>query len=456
MKRHRPAVSCLCFIFVAGCADQSGPFAPTSDASFGIAGAPFLATHVTAGQAHACALGTDRRAYCWGDNSLSQLGDGTTNSSTAPVPVAGSLRFEQITSGSGMHTCALTRTGAAYCWGWNPYGQLGDGTTVDRNAPVRVATNLTFMALDAGTYHTCGLTRSGTAHCWGADGPQMRASSGRNSAGSALGAPAPEQCVNPLQAGNGPYRGTPWPCSTLPVSVAGGLSFGSISAGLWSTCAIAQAGAAYCWGWNVFDQLGSGALISDALAPRPVAGTLSFSHMTIGATHACGVAGGAGYCWGGRVFNFGSLGTGSFDGSSTPAPVAGGLSFTAVLASDANDIFTFTCGLTTDGAAYCWGMNRFGALGTDAPQDTCFANSNPLPCSSVPLPVAGGIHFDALAVGLEFSCGVARNHRTYCWGWNRTGQLGDGTTTSRPTPVAVLAPDRRHGVMSPASAPMIH
>jgi alpha-tubulin suppressor-like RCC1 family protein len=86
---------------------------------------------------HTCGLTSAGAAYCWGDNSSGQLGDGSTTSRSTPIPVSGGLSFSAIIAGS-LHSCALTSAGAAYCWGWNFYGQLGDGSTADSSVPVRV------------------------------------------------------------------------------------------------------------------------------------------------------------------------------------------------------------------------------------------------------------------------------------------------------------------------------
>jgi alpha-tubulin suppressor-like RCC1 family protein len=106
-------------------------------------------------------------AYCWGDNESGQLGDGTTTPNYwSPVPVLGELTFAEVSAGTH-YSCGVTTGGAAYCWGWNSVGQLGDGTTTDRTTPVPVLGGLTFARVSAGYYHTCGVTTTGAAYCWG-------------------------------------------------------------------------------------------------------------------------------------------------------------------------------------------------------------------------------------------------------------------------------------------------
>jgi alpha-tubulin suppressor-like RCC1 family protein len=95
------------------------------------------ATAISAGAYHTCAVRSDGAAYCWGDNIFGEIGNGTTTNSTTPVPVTGITTAVAIDAG-GYHTCTLLTSGAAYCWGDNREGQLGNGTTTDSTSPVAV------------------------------------------------------------------------------------------------------------------------------------------------------------------------------------------------------------------------------------------------------------------------------------------------------------------------------
>ncbi|MGH7511340.1 MAG: RCC1 domain-containing protein, partial [Gemmatimonadales bacterium] len=122
-----------------------------------------------AGWEHTCAVTTSSRAFCWGDNHYYQLGDGTTATRRWwPRAVAGGLSFRRVTAG-WKHTCGETPTNRAYCWGWNAFGQLGDGTDTPRQRPVAVSGGLSFGQLTAAGSgsHTCGKTTAGLAYCWG-------------------------------------------------------------------------------------------------------------------------------------------------------------------------------------------------------------------------------------------------------------------------------------------------
>jgi alpha-tubulin suppressor-like RCC1 family protein len=348
-------------------------------------------TSLAAGYWHTCGLTSSGAAYCWGFNQFGQVGDSSTANRLAPVAVAGGLAFTSLTAG-GYYACGLTSSGIAYCWGRNSVGELGDGSTTTRLAPVAVAGGLAFASLAAGREHTCGLTSSGAAYCWG-----------WNIYG---------------QLGDGSRFDHP-----TPVAVAGGLAFASLIAGNYFTCGLTAGGVAYCWGDNAYGQLGDGST-TDRWTPVAVAGALVFASLTAaGHDHTCGLTiGGAAYCWGSN--RFGQLGDDLTTDHLTPVPVGGGLVFASLTAG-----WDHTCGLTSGGAAYCWGYNGHGELG-DGSTTTRLA----------PIAVAGGLAFASLTAGNSYTCGLTSSAAAYCWGTNYLGQLGDGSTTDRWTPVAVANP----------------
>jgi alpha-tubulin suppressor-like RCC1 family protein len=226
----------------------------TSVDTAGFVGTNQLFKRLAAGGLHNCALNVADQAYCWGFNDQGQLGDGTTTTifpdtgAAAPAwvrPVSGGLAFDSITAGY-KHTCALTAAGAAYCWGDNTYGQLGDGSTSRSLVPVAVAGGQTFVTLSAGFYHTCGIVTTGEAYCWGRNTP--------NAVQESVGG----------QLGDGTTTDRP-----LPTLVSGGLTFQSISAGEVSTCGVTGSSLAYCWGDNEYGQAGTGSTAS-VLVPTKV------------------------------------------------------------------------------------------------------------------------------------------------------------------------------------------
>jgi alpha-tubulin suppressor-like RCC1 family protein len=155
-----------------------------------------------------------------------------------------------------------------------------------------------------------------------------------------------------------------------------------------------------------------------------VTGGLSFVALATGYFHACGLtAGGAAYCWGGSLY--GELGNGTTTRSLTPVAVSGGVAFATLSAS-----YGTTCGVTTSGAAYCWGWNGSGQLGTGT--STLIYPT--------PVPVSGGLTFATVSAGNLHTCGVTTQGAAYCWGDNSEGELGDGSTTIQLAPVPVFGP----------------
>ena len=245
-------------------------------------------TYISAGGDHACALTKAGDAFCWGISQLGAVGDGTNaNTRLSPVAVVGGLKFTKIASGA-RHTCGLVASGAMYCWGWNVDGALGDGTTTTRYAPTAVSGGLTFASLAAGADDTCGLTPNGVAYCWGAND--------RGKLGTA-------DTVAKL----------------TPTAVQGGYTFAQLAAGYDVTCGITTIGALYCWG----DPLASGGAPSNQpiVAPRPVnaPGGMAFTSVTVGDTGGCAIATTAAtYCWGDNVFGEIGDGTRMFEYAAVP------------------------------------------------------------------------------------------------------------------------------------------
>jgi alpha-tubulin suppressor-like RCC1 family protein len=182
---------------------------------------------------HTCALTVGGEVYCWGDNERGQLGLGTggavadLTAHPEPAPVIGAPTFTALATGLGRHACALTSTGAAYCWGDNTFGALGDGSSRQSPVPVAVQGGLALTHVIAGGFigHTCGLTADGAAHCWG------------------------ENEVGAIGDGSTVDR-------EMPSAVTGALSFTSLDAGFRHTCGRATTGAVYCWGSGGAGQLG--------------------------------------------------------------------------------------------------------------------------------------------------------------------------------------------------------
>ena len=379
------AVCCL-----AACRESTAP-TPTSG--------PWMT--VSAGSYFTCGLTRSGTAYCWGLNFAGELGEGATDSFPAdyvatPQAVVGGLQFAGI-SASALYACGLTRDGAAYCWGENDYGQMGDGTVDSVGAathpgPAPVAGGFTFTNLAPGPTHTCGVTSAGISLCWGSG------SYGELADGDTMGTrPTPAPIGSPLQ-------------------------LASMAVGYHHTCGLTGDGSAYCWGGDEWGVLGTGLVLS---SPVPVAvhGGLAFTTLAAGELHTCGLtSSGAAYCWGDD--RYGQLGVAGVQFLSTaPAAVWGGYAFKSLTAGR-----NHTCGLTRAGVAYCWGLNDRGQLGDGSTENR-----------PVPVLVNGGLTFASIGAGEEHTCGVTPGGVAYCWGDNSYGQLGTGSAdpVAHPAPQAV-------------------
>lgn len=348
--------------------------------------APVVGATISVGGFHTCGLSPTGAAYCWGENRYGALGDGTTTNRLVPTAVAGGRTFSAISAG-GSHTCALTSDGAAFCWG-SPSG-LGTGDTTRSLVPTAVAGGLTFASIAAAAGHTCALTATGTAYCWGSN------------------------IFGELGDGTSTQR---W----MPTAVVGGLTFASISARGGHTCGLTAAGVAYCWGYGVSGQLGSGSAGNRPI-PTAVVGGLTFAMISAAGAHTCALtAVSEAYCWG--LNEDGQLGDGSQVNRLTPTQVLGKMPFVAISAWGQH-----TCALSPVGAAYCWGANSAGRLG----DGTTIGRLTPTA-------VVGGLTFSTMSAGWMHSCALTATGVVYCWGTNWYGALGDGTTANRDVPTPVL------------------
>ncbi len=235
-----------------------------------------------------------------------------------------------------------------------------------------------------------------------------------------------------------------------PVAIPTALSIRRLVAGAAHSCALDASGATYCWGSNSNGQLGAldvvDTCVQDPCSARPVrvAGGITFDAITAGRTHTCGITSeGAAYCWGSN--QAGKLGIGTTRSTAQPALVSGGHDFLQLSAGG-----THTCGLTSNHELYCWGQNDRGQLATtDSPND---CGQGGFPCSTRPIPIAGDLRFRLLTAGGEHTCGLTDAGAAYCWGASTEGQVGHGLVAdqSRPQRVAgglmfqALAAGERH------------
>lgn len=380
----------LAALSLSACSSNTGPGAP----------GPSQTNRLTAGNDFTCALDHAGTAFCWGAGSQGQLGNGAGLESGVPVRVAGGPYSAISAAQEGV--CALRFDGTVDCWGSVPVGCCGlpaSGTLLE---PTRVTVPTRFTHLATGIFFECGIGKHFDASCFGFD------DSG--------------------ELGNGLDSSASLP----PTPIAGNHKFVSLEAGVFGGCGLDTGGAAWCWGANFFGELGIGNTnVAQDSVPVEVAGGLRFTSLSFASASACGVTtAGATVCWGLNVS--GQLGDGTVTNRAEPT-VLTGAHFVAVFTGVKNAFIAHTCALDASGAASCWGLDDRGQLGSVA-TGTC-APSTDSPCSLTPVPVESSLSFTTLAVGDAQTCGMVADGHVYCWGGNQDGEFGNGTTTSSLTPV---------------------
>jgi alpha-tubulin suppressor-like RCC1 family protein len=297
---------------------------------------------IAVGAGHTCGLTTSGRAYCWGNGSRGELGIGTTAITSVPTLVVGGAQYASIYAGT-YRTCALMDDGQMDCWGFN-----GDGELL---VPTRVRTNAPLVGLAISAANTCGLTGIGQVLCWG------------------------------------PYNSD---LSVTPAAVASPINIAAINASPegTNTCGWSAAGTAYCWG-NYYDTI-------PPLVARRQPTTIGLSAISSGngpfpsAIHSCGLdSEGFAWCWGNNVA--GQLGDGTTVAKDSAVRVLGGLKFTTLGAQSA-----VTFALAVDGRAYYWGA-WYSAT-----------SQRPMLISS--------IAFARLSAADGHACAVTHRGAGYCWG----------------------------------------
>jgi alpha-tubulin suppressor-like RCC1 family protein len=349
---------------------------------------PATTKSIIAGGPHACAQKHEGTVLCWGSNSSGELGDGTTTNRLAPVPVSGLTNPAALAAGA-KHTCSLL-AGSVQCWGDNSFGQIGDGTTTNQLAPTLVFGLFDATAISSLKNHTCVVRSNRTVRCWGAN---AHGQLGDNSTIT----------------------------RTKPVVVSGIGTATAVSAGTDHSCALLSDTTVKCWGSNAYGQLGDGTLVEHH-TPVTVVGLSSVTAIKVLGQSTCAIVTGGGVrCWG--LNDSGQVGDGTTINRKSPVVVVG-LSNTSSLAGG----LYHSCAVRPNGTMKCWGDNSFGQIG-----DGTFTDRT----TPVAVPVA---NVATITAGANDSFARLQSGAVFAWGANAAGQLGDGTTaTATPTPQSIPA-----------------
>ena len=391
---------------------------------------------------------------------------GVACSDMGPKPYQGTTRRLMVAEATA---CALDPNGNVFCWGLNSnrweYG-AAPTNIAPSFIPVAVPVpRLASLAKGVGT-HMCGITDNSKAVCWGRGGFGQLGGGVPGDSGNAativsgrinwrdLWVGRLDTCGVSIEG-----RGFCWGANqhgevgvafvsieeltTSPIEVDGGFRFKQLIPGWIHACGITSADATYCWGANSGGQLGTpGGVPNDQRSPVRVDGGRAFAQLSLGAEHSCGLTNdGVAYCWGEN--SGGQLGDGTVIDRFVPTPVSTPLRFASIATasgfatggnvappiSNPPGLYAHTCALTSLGTPYCWGWNGNGQLG-DGTTTTRLT----------PVPVAGNLTLSTIALGGAYTCGMQGN-AVWCWGANAAGQLGRGSFSGLSTvPLRVGAP----------------
>ncbi|MBL8954393.1 MAG: hypothetical protein JNK82_26685 [Myxococcaceae bacterium] len=351
---------------------------------------------VDSGNAFSCSLTQRGRVLCWGNGTLGALGNGVLGVQTAPASVTGLGDVQQVATG-GDHACAVLADGAVKCWGHNVFGQLGDGSTTQRNTPVPVFIEAGkpldgAVQVALGAYHGCALKADGTLRCWGYNG---------------YGALGTGNTTNTVYA------------SATPVLAGRAVA---VSAGWYHTAVLLDDGRVQTFGYNGFGELGdnttttrlSPVLTTDSGCAHAV--TVTGAALVSGCNQvATAVCAADAYCC-----------ATSWDATCVSETASLGVGRAVALSATGGHS---TCAILGNGALTCWGANDLGQLG-----DGSSVNR------ATPFRATPAVGVSQVSTERAHVC-AARSGAPQlgCWGANAQGQVGDGTTTPRSTPVWVTS-----------------
>lgn len=373
---------------------------------------------ITKGSSSTCGI-VEGRAYCWGYNNRGQLGDGTTTNSSSPVAVdtSGVLSGKTMTaiSAGDSHTIAIDSDGKVYTWGYNSYGQLGNGSTVDSSVPVEVSmsgvlSGKTITAVAAGDGFTLALDATGKVYAWGA-----------NDRG---------------QLGNNSTTTSSVPVAVITTGVLSGKTITKIAAGGGQALALDTAGVVYRWGGQTTTQTTTVTTTSPTTTPVSMSASGLLAGKTVvditaGLYHALVLTSdNLLYSWGGNAY--GSLGNNATSTSTTPVAVTmngalNGKTIKSISGGGRHSVVS-----TTDGYVYAWGLNTSGQVG-----DSSVSQRN-TPVAVTTTGALNGKYIESVHAGGDTTLALSSELDVYAWGGNAQGQFGSGNTVSSTSPVRTI------------------
>jgi alpha-tubulin suppressor-like RCC1 family protein len=361
---------------------------------------------ISVSNTHSLAIKTDGTLWAWGSNSYGELGDGTSVSNrTIPTQIGNATNWLSISAGDGYYSIALKTDGTLWAWGRNNYGQLGDGTNINKNIPIQIGTENNWSKIATGNSFTIAIKSNGSLWTWG---------------------------NNSYTLGNGTTQ-----TSSIPINIGTTTpywikidAYGSNAAVLSGINSTFIYGALVNWGNNTYGQLGLNSTINKT-SPSFVEGSwaANWAEFKVGDAHSVAIKNnGTLWSWGRGLY--GQLGNGNTSDVLIPTQIGTENNWLKIASSNSR-----TYAIKTDGTLWGWGRNGFGGTGYYLLGDGSFLDKYS------PIQIGTDNSWVEISSKGKHTLAIKANGSLWAWGDNLYGQLGDGSNTTRTTPVNITCPN---------------